>query len=67
VGDRPRLLPAEPAWSEAAAGEGSGGVQPWDFLKLPIGAEPRLLDPLEELMQREGIEIAPEDRRPKSP
>jgi hypothetical protein len=39
---------------------------PWDLLRLDRFSRPRPLDPIEELLQREGIEITPEDRRPKS-
>jgi hypothetical protein len=36
----------------------------WAALRLPGISPPRPLDPLEELMRREGIEILPEDRKP---
>jgi hypothetical protein len=38
----------------------------WAVLRLPIApAAPRSLDPIEELLQREGIDITDEDRTPK--
>jgi hypothetical protein len=38
----------------------------WAMLRLPdLPPTPLALDPIEELLQREGIEIRPEDRRPK--
>jgi hypothetical protein len=35
---------------------------PWDLLRLEDMPRPRALDPIEELLQREGIEITAEDR-----
>jgi hypothetical protein len=37
----------------------------WAALRLPGISPTRPLDPIEELLQREGIEITPEDRKPK--
>jgi hypothetical protein len=48
----------------------SDAENPWKaILRLPEGPPrgPRELDPLEELLQRDGIEILPEDRKPKTP
>jgi hypothetical protein len=41
-------------------------IDAWEQLRLPgiSPAAPRALDPIEELMKREGIEILPEDRKP---
>jgi hypothetical protein len=40
----------------------------WKLLRLENAPAPvRKLDPLEELVQRDGVEIRPEDRRPKTP
>lgn len=36
----------------------------WALLRLPVPPV-RELDPIEELLRRDGIEILPEDRRPK--
>jgi hypothetical protein len=49
--------------------QSSDAENPWKtILRLPDGPPAsRKLDPIEELLQREGIEIRPEDRRPKSP
>jgi hypothetical protein len=39
-------------------------IDPWALLRLPNPPSQRPLDPIEELRQREGIEIKPEDRKP---
>jgi hypothetical protein len=36
----------------------------WAALRLPGVLPARPLDPIEELLKREGIEILPEDRKP---
>jgi hypothetical protein len=36
----------------------------WAAPRLPSVSPPQPLDPIEELMGREGIEILPEDRKP---
>jgi hypothetical protein len=41
-----------------------GAFNAWNFLRLPTAAAPRPLDPIEELLQREGVEILPENRKP---
>jgi hypothetical protein len=40
----------------------------WRLLRLPGGPpRPLSLDPIEELLEREGIEVTDEDRKPESP
>jgi hypothetical protein len=35
-------------------------------LRIPAPGEARRLDPIEELLERDGIKVLPEDRRPKA-
>jgi hypothetical protein len=45
--------------------EDQAKLDAWAALRLPIASASRPLDPIEELVKREGIEIKPEDRRPR--
>jgi hypothetical protein len=40
-------------------------IDAWATLRLPGISPPRPLDPIEELLQHERIEIRPEDRKPR--
>jgi hypothetical protein len=47
------------------AAEDQAKADAWAHLRLPAISAPRPLDPIEELLQRDKIEILPEDRKPK--
>jgi hypothetical protein len=52
---------------DTASAKDEATAAAWARLRLPgiTPAAPRALDPIEELLQREKIEILPEDRKPK--